>query len=82
MPLLVPEDGDADKLVGDHHGLVDQGGGVIANLVEDLVGRVPAGGRRGLGGHRQRVDQGLGVTFLSFAGFLKSSVSGCFPTLG
>ena len=55
----MPKDGNPYKLVGHHHGLVDQVGGVFPDLVEDLVGGAPARSCASLAGHGERVDQGL-----------------------
>ena len=59
VPLFMPEDGNPYKLVGHHHGLVDQVGGVFPNLVEDLVGGAAARSCASLASHGERVDRGL-----------------------
>lgn len=42
-----------------HDGLLNQSVAVLAHVLQDLVGSIVAGGGGGLGGHRERVDQGL-----------------------
>jgi hypothetical protein len=59
VPLLVPEDGDPDLLVGHHDGLVDEALAVLLHLGEDLVGGHLAARHARLARHGQRVDQGL-----------------------
>jgi hypothetical protein len=59
VPLLVPEDGDPDLLVGHHDGLVDEALAVLLHLGEDLVGGHLAPRDARLARHGQRVDQCL-----------------------
>jgi hypothetical protein len=59
VPLLVPEDGDPDLLVGHHDGLVDEALAVLLHLSEDLVGGHLAARHARLARHGQRVDKGL-----------------------
>ena len=59
VPLLVPQNRDADELVRGHEGLTHQDGVVLTDLGKDLVsGRATEGVGR-LGGHSQGVHKGL-----------------------
>lgn len=61
MPELVPQDGDADELLTDEDGLLDESGAVVPHSVHDRQRSAPSSFAWVLGGDRQRVDECLRV---------------------